>query len=105
MFFFNCTISFFYKLAFQIYNKNDLKTMLQMKGITPGGTEQDSQKIFDAIKDGIGFNPEIVCKMHQNKHYLVEIRLCSDKTGVVYTDCGVNPRLLKIGCPHKVYFP
>jgi hypothetical protein len=39
--------------------------MLQMKGITPGGTEQDSQKIFDAIKDGIGFNPEIACQMHQ----------------------------------------
>jgi hypothetical protein len=29
------------------------------------GTEQDSQKIFDAIKDGIGFNPEIACQMHQ----------------------------------------
>jgi hypothetical protein len=36
---------------------------------------------------------------------LVEIRLCSDKTGVVYTDCGLDPRLLKIGCPDKVYFP
>ncbi|MCH80341.1 ribonuclease 3-like, partial [Trifolium medium] len=50
----------FYKLAFQIYLKKDLKAILLMNGITPGGTEQESQKIFDAIKSGIGgFNPEI----------------------------------------------
>ncbi|PNX79389.1 S6 RNase [Trifolium pratense] len=96
----------FYKLAFQIYLKKDLKAILLMNGITPGGKEQESQKIFDAIKSGIGgFNPEIECKMHQNKSYLVEIRLCLDKKDVVYTNCGPDPRLLKIQCPDKVYFP
>ncbi|RHN66275.1 putative ribonuclease T(2) [Medicago truncatula] len=93
----------FFNLAFKIYHKKELKTILQNEGIIPGGIKPEtSQKIFDTIETGIGgFKPQIECLRVQNKDYLYQIKLCLDKTGDKYKDC---PGPL-IKCPMDVYFP
>lgn len=89
----------YFHLTFQIYLKKDLKSILQMKGITPGGPNKvQSKDIFNAVKDAISHHkPNIVCSMS----YLLEIRVCLDKTGVNYIDC---PEPL-VKCPNLVFFP
>lgn len=96
----------YFKLVFQIYKKHNLKTILKQKGnINPGGQKILSKDIFNAIKAGTNYEPQIVCRADQNhSSYLLQVRVCLDKSGV-YKDCVATPGDPLIKCPKSVYIP
>ncbi|WJX93877.1 ribonuclease T2 [Trifolium repens] len=90
----------YFKLALDLYAKNDIKDLLQKKSITPGTKSIKKTDIENAIKSGTGGSaPQLNCEKKSGN--LVEVRLCFDtSTNPKYTNCPTYTN-----CPPDVYLP
>ncbi|CAI8611602.1 unnamed protein product [Vicia faba] len=94
----------YFEETIKIHKRVNLKFTLNKAGLPPTNRRPHQlSNIFSAIKNRIGFKPQIQCYQIHNTFYLREIRVCVDKStphGYIdcprdYVDCGSN----------VVYFP
>jgi len=79
----------YFKHAIYLWSRNDLTSILQEEGITPGGS-YDKQHIIDVIFNNIGVIPTLTCVGNNS---LAEIHLCFDPTfAIIYMDCPSSHR-------------
>jgi len=77
----------FFRLALDIYGRNDLKAILDDAGILRG-LKYKSNDIISAISRSVGVKPQLVCSKNIKRH-LIEIRLCLKKSNIPsYINCA-----------------
>lgn len=87
----------------KLYRKNNIVDILKNKGIIHGG-KFPRDDIIDAIKNHIGFMPQIRCAMIQGLSYLSEVRLCfTASQDPEYTHCDGYGDRFGFNCKSEVY--
>jgi len=77
----------FFRLALDIYGRNDLKAILDDAGILRG-VNYKSNYIISVISRSVGVKPQLVCS-NNIKIHLIEIRFCLNKSNIPsYINCA-----------------